>query len=53
MRRALCNPLTWLLGLVLLVGLVLPLGAMLVRSVLFYEVVEKDGTVHRAVGDVI
>lgn len=53
MRRSLRNPLAWLIGIVLLIGLVLPLGAMLVRSVLFYEVVETDGTVHRAVGDVI
>ncbi len=47
------NPFVWLSGFVLLVALVLPLGAMLVRSVLFYEVVEKGGTVHRAVGEVI
>jgi len=38
---------------VLLLGLGLPLGALLVRSVLFHEVVQKDGTVLRAVGDVI
>ncbi len=38
---------------VVLAGLVLPIGAMLLRSVRFYEVVETDGTVHRAVGEVI
>ncbi len=53
MLRRLRNPITWLVILVLLAGLVLPIGAMLLRSVLFYEVVETDGTVHRAVGEVI
>ena len=51
--RWLRNPFAWLAGVVLLVGLVLPMGAMLVRSVLFYEVVQKDGRVFRAIGEVI
>ncbi len=53
MGRYRTNPFLWLAVAVLLVALILPIGAMLARSMLFYEVVQKDGTVERAVGELV
>ncbi len=47
------SPAVWLAWAVLLVALLLPLGAMLLRSVTFYEVELTSGRIHRAVGEVV
>lgn len=52
MPRMRLRPLLWLAWAVVLVAFLLPVGALFVRSFQVQEVVETDGTVHRAVGDV-
>lgn len=47
------NPFVWFAWAVVLVGLLLPMGLMLLRSVTFQDVVLQDGTVHHPVGRVI
>jgi iron(III) transport system permease protein len=52
MPRPRFRPFLWLAWALVLVGLVLPVGAMFVRSCIVYEVVMDDGTVLRAAGEV-
>ncbi len=51
--RWLRNPIVWFAWLVVIVGLLLPMGLMLLRSVTFQDVVLVDGRVHHPVGRVI
>jgi iron(III) transport system permease protein len=47
------RPVLWLAWAVVAVAFLLPVGSLFVRSFQVLEVVERDGTVHRAVGDVL
>jgi len=47
------SPFVWFAWFVLAISLLLPLGAMLLRSITFYEVELKNGRIDQAVGEVI
>jgi iron(III) transport system permease protein len=52
-RRPFANPFLWIAWLLVALALLLPVGAMVWRSVRVHEVVFQDGHVHRAVGEVL